>query len=115
MFYLLTILFIFFEIHLLFLRLTTDDLRKSAPKVMLLVAFIYAIWSICGLFTTVWLHFLALILIGQVVYNVKKEHAKNGKKDPHKTIFMRSVYILDFILCIILLLDILILKTNFFK
>ena len=115
MFYLLTVLFIFMELHLLYLRLTTDDLKKSAPKVMIFVAVTYMIWSICGLFTTVWLQFLALILIGQVVANVKKEHAKDGKKDPNKTTFMRLVYILDAIFSILLLLDILFIKTNLFN
>jgi heme O synthase-like polyprenyltransferase len=103
------------ELHLLYLRLTTDNLKKSAPKVMIFVAVTYMIWCIGGLFTTVWVHFLTLILIGQVVANVKKEHAKDGKKEPNKTLFMRSVYILDAILCIMLLLDILLLKTNLFN
>ena len=67
MFYLLTVLFIFMELHLLYLRLTTDDIKKSAPKVMIFIAVIYMIWSICGLFTTVWLQFLVLIIIGNLV------------------------------------------------
>jgi len=115
MFYLLTVLFIFMEIHLLYLRLTTDNLKKSAPKVMIFVAIIYMIWSICGLFTTVWLQFLALIIIGNLVNRAKRENAKDGKKDPQKTEFMRLVYILDAIFCIILLLDILFIKTNLFN
>ena len=115
MFYLLTVLFIFMELHLLYLRLTTDDLKKSAPKVMIFVAIIYMIWSICGLFTTVWLHFLALIIIGNLVNRAKRENAKDGKKDPNKTTFMRLVYILDAIFSILLLLDILFIKTNLFN
>jgi 1,4-dihydroxy-2-naphthoate octaprenyltransferase len=103
------------ELHLLYLRLTTDDLKKSAPKVMIIVAIIYMIWSICGLFTTIWLQFLALMLIGHVVANIKKEHAKDGKKEPNKTRFMRFVYILDAAFTIALLLDILYLKTNLFN
>jgi len=115
MFYLLPILFIFMEIHLLYLRLTTDDLKKSVPKVMILVAVIYMIWSICCLFTTVWLYGLGFILSGQLVQAFIKEYSKDGKKDPHKSLLVKSIYILDALFNIILLLDVLLIKTNLFK
>ena len=104
LFYAASVVFVIFEIHVLFLRLAKPYYK--ADKMMIFLAVAYFIWSVFGLFSSQWMMFAAMLMVGHTTKAIKNYNASDGKKDPAKTPLMRTVYVLDALISIALLISV---------